>query len=75
MQTAKEVTLEVLNSLPDDCTLDDIQYQLFVRRSVQRGLRDIEEGRVIPVEEMERRVGQWLVSSGPRKPLTDLPKS
>ena len=68
MQTAKEITLEVLRSLPDDCTLDDIPYHLFVRRSVERGLEDIEEGRVLSVDEMERRVGQWLVSSGSKKP-------
>lgn len=67
MQTAKEITLEVLRSLPDDCTLDDIQYHLYVRRSVERGLQDIEEGRVYSVDEMEQRVGQWLVSSGPKK--------
>lgn len=67
MQTAKEVTKELLDSLPDDCTLDDIQYHLFVRRSVERGLQDIEAGRVLSVDDMERRVGQWLVSSGPTK--------
>jgi predicted transcriptional regulator len=51
--------------------LDDIQYHLFVRRSVERGLKDIEAGRVHSIEEMERRVGQWLVSSGPTKPERD----
>jgi predicted transcriptional regulator len=70
MQTAEQVAREILDSLPDDCTLDDIQYHLFVRRSVERGLKDIEEGRVFSIEDMERRLGQWLVSSGRRSPAT-----
>lgn len=67
MQTAKEVAQELLDSLPDNCTLHDIQYHLFVRGSVERGLEDIDAGRVTSVDEMERRVGQWLKSSGPTK--------
>ncbi|HEY2414135.1 MAG TPA: hypothetical protein VGI40_17960 [Pirellulaceae bacterium] len=67
MSPTKQAAIELINSLPDDCTLDDIQYHLFVRRSVERGLQDIENGRVLSVDEMERRVGQWLVSSGPTK--------
>jgi hypothetical protein len=70
MSPVKQTAIDLIKSLPDDCTLDDIQYHLFVRRSVERGLKDIEEGRVLSIEEMERRVGQWLVSSGPRKPET-----
>ena len=71
MSPSKQAAIELIESLPDDCTIDDIQYHLFVRRSVERGLKDIEEGRVLSVEEMERRVGQWLVSSGPSKPEND----
>jgi len=71
MSPSKQAAIELIQSLPDDCTLDDIQYHLFVRRSVERGLKDIDEGRVLSIEEMEQRVGQWLVSSGPKKPAHD----
>ena len=71
MSPSKQAAIDLIQSLPDDCTLDDIQYHLFVRRSVERGLKDIDEGRVISIEEMQRRVGQWLVSSGPTKPGRD----
>jgi hypothetical protein len=71
MSSTKQAAINLIESLPDNCTWDDIQYHLFVRRSVERGLKDIDEDRVIPVEEMERRIGQWLVSSGPKKPAND----
>jgi hypothetical protein len=67
MSDCKQAAIEMINALPDDCTLDDIQYHLFVRRSVERGLRDIDEGRILTVDEMERRLGQWLTSFGLKK--------
>jgi len=57
MPTAKESAIEAISSLPDDCSLDDIQYHLFLRRSIQRGIEDIDAGRFVSVEEMERAAG------------------
>lgn len=31
MSSAKEFVMEVLKSLPDDCSAEDIQYELYVR--------------------------------------------
>ncbi len=43
----KEQAIELIRSLPDDCTLEDIQYHLYVRAKVERGIRAIDEGRVV----------------------------
>ena len=66
--TAKQQVLEVVNSLPDDCTMDEIRYNLFVRHSIEMGLKDIEEGRVLSQEEMRKRAERWLASSGHKQP-------
>jgi hypothetical protein len=68
MQTAKEVAREVLNSLPDDCTLDDIAYRLYLRRKLSRADEAIEEGRVHSYEEGREVVQSWFTSSGPTQP-------
>ncbi len=64
MPSIKQQALEWIQSLPDDCTLDDIRYQLYFRESVEAGLTAAEEGRVIPHEEVKRRVNEWLTSYG-----------
>jgi predicted transcriptional regulator len=46
----------------------DIQYHLYVRAKVERGIRAIDEGRFVPQEEAERRVQEWLKSSGRSQP-------
>lgn len=60
MQTAKKEVIEVLKGLPDNSTLEEIQYHLYVRQKIERGIRDIEEGRIFTREEMEGRMEKWL---------------
>ncbi len=50
----------MLDQLPDDASFEDIQYHIYVREKVERGLKDIEEGRVLTQEEVERRMSKWL---------------
>jgi hypothetical protein len=42
MDTAKEEVRRILESLPDDATLEDIQYRIYVRQAIAAGVRDIE---------------------------------
>ena len=60
----KEQAIELIKSLPDDCTLEDIQYHLYVRAKVERGIRAIDEGIVVTQEEAEKKVKEWVKSSG-----------
>lgn len=48
--TAKDSVRALLDRLPDDCTLDEVQYHLYVVQAVARGEADEEAGRVIPHE-------------------------
>lgn len=60
MATAKQEVQKVLDTLPDETSLEDIQYHLYVLQRVERGRQDIEAGRVIPQDEVERRMARWL---------------
>jgi len=59
METAKQEVRELLDTLPDDSSLEDIQYHLYVRRKVQRGIKDISEGRTYSQDEVENRMEKW----------------
>jgi predicted transcriptional regulator len=60
MQTAKQEVSDLLKRLPDDCTLEDVQYHLYVLQKIERGLKDAEEGRVLTQEEVEKMMSKWL---------------
>ncbi len=60
MNTAKQAVRKMLDQLPDDASYEDIQYHIYVREKIEDGLKDIEEGRVLSQEEVERRMSKWL---------------
>lgn len=64
MSALKQQVIDFIRTLPDDCTLEDILYHLYVREKVERGIRAVEEGRTIPQEKVERESREWLKSSG-----------
>ena len=65
MNTVKEAVIRLVQSLPDHCTIEDIHYHLYIRAKVDSGLRAIEEGEVVSEEEADRRIEEWVSSSGP----------
>lgn len=60
MNLAKEEVRKLLEQMPDDSTLEDIQYHIYVCSKVQKGLKDIEEGNLISLEAAEQRMSKWL---------------
>ncbi len=58
-QTVKEKITEVLMSLPEDASYDEIMRELAFERMVDRGLADIRAGRVISNDEMAGRIRTW----------------
>ena len=61
MQSVKEEVIQLLKDLPDDSTFEEIQYHLYVRQKIQRGIKDVEEGKTYTQEEMEKRMEKWRV--------------
>ncbi len=60
MATAKQVVFTLLENLPDDCTLDEIQYHIYVRQRIEEARREIRAGQFVTTEEMEKDLAQWL---------------
>jgi hypothetical protein len=60
MSTAKEDVESLLNRLPDNVSVEDIQYHLYVLDKVRRGLDDARVNGTLTQEEVESRFGKWL---------------
>ena len=61
MSTAKEEVGALLDKLPDDCSLEDIQYHLYVLEKVRSGLEAAETQGTLPQAEVEERLSKWLM--------------
>jgi predicted transcriptional regulator len=49
---AKQAVRELLDRMPDDCTLDDVLYHLYVVRAVESGQADVAAGRTLPHQQV-----------------------
>ena len=58
--TAKDEVRALLEKLPADASLHHIQYHICVRQQIERGLKAIQQGNVIPHEEIVKRMARWL---------------
>lgn len=58
--TPKKKASRLLKELPDDCSYEDIQYHLYVLQKIERGLKDIESGRIYSHEEVKKKLNKWL---------------
>ena len=60
MANAKQEVFKLLEILPEEASLEDIQYHLYVLQCIGRGRQDVEAGRTLPQDEAERRMARWL---------------
>jgi predicted transcriptional regulator len=52
MSAIKDAVLELVQKLPDDCTWDDVMHQIYVRQKIEAGIKDADEGRLVPHEDV-----------------------
>ena len=58
MSSIKDVTIETIKQLPDECTIEDIMYKINFVAQVLEGLKDAEEDKLLTTEELLKRVDQ-----------------
>lgn len=61
MSSAKEEVSTLLARLPEDCTIEDIQYRLYMIEKFRKGLEAADSGQFLSQEQAEARLNKWLV--------------
>ncbi len=59
---AKQRVRDLLDKLPDDCSLDDVLYHVYVLRRLAQGLSEADAGKLVPHDQVEQELRQrWLL--------------
>ena len=58
--TTKQAVIEIIQRLPEEATVDDIMAELFFRRKVDAGLRQVDAGEGLDHDEAKKRLNKWL---------------
>ena len=61
MLTTKQRITALLSTLPDDCSLEDVQYHLYVLTNVMAGLEAAETEGVVSQAQAEQQLSKWLI--------------
>lgn len=56
----KEQVKEIIDKMPENSTLEDLQYTIYVQSKIQKGLVAAQKGEVLSQEEVEKRIEKWL---------------
>jgi ribosomal protein S20 len=59
MNTAKKDVLSLIEMLPDECTIEDIQYHLYVVEKIQKGIYRAKTEGTLSQNEVERKFSRW----------------
>jgi hypothetical protein len=59
MNPAKADAQALIEKLPEDCTMEDIQYHLFVLEKIRNGT-DRAQQSTLTMEQAEERLSSWL---------------
>lgn len=62
--TDRDAVIDIIQRLPEDCSVQDMMYELYVYERITEGLADIRAGRVVPHEQVMQEVKAWLESNG-----------
>lgn len=60
MAGVKEQVIKMIQNLPDEVSVEEIMAELYFRLQVDAGLKDLDEGKGISHEEVEKRMSKWL---------------
>jgi hypothetical protein len=59
--TEKEIVLETIRALPDDCSLEEIAERIEFMAAVQKGLDQLDRDEGIPHDEVQRQFSRATV--------------
>ena len=59
MQSIKQEALDAISKLPDDASIDDIMYRLYVIDKVARSQEAVKNGKTITVDQLKKEVLTW----------------
>ena len=62
MSSPKAEAKSMIEGLPEDASLEDIQYHLYVLEKVKRGIERAESEGTISHEQAKARLGKWLAA-------------
>jgi len=57
----REIATDIIGRMPEDASLYEIARRIEFVAAVREGLEDVERGDIIPLEQVERELPEWII--------------
>ena len=57
---AKQTARALIDSLPNDASIDDVIHALYIHAKLERGASEIRDGKGIPHDQAAQRLQKWV---------------
>jgi len=65
LMQVKETIKDLLERLPEDCSLEDVLYHIYVLQNIEQGRADVQAGRTISHEQVAEQLRRkWTLGAG-----------
>ncbi len=61
MPSVKNAVIDFIKSLPDDLTVEEIAYKLYLDERINKAQKQMKEGNYLTHEEAKERLKKWLI--------------
>lgn len=58
--SVKNDVIKIIQDMPENVTMEEILYKLYVRTRIEEGIKELDEGKGIPHEEAMEKIAKWL---------------
>lgn len=59
MSTKQEI-IDMIRNMPDNTTVDDVMERLYIRAKIESAIKQIDEGKGIPHNQVKEKFKKWL---------------
>lgn len=60
LRLTKKTLLKSVKELPEEFTIDELMERLVVLQKIERGLKEMTEGKGLTTEQARKRLARWL---------------
>ena len=59
MENLKQRVITIFKKLPDNATIEDMMYRLYVIEKIRKGKEAIKDGKAISVDDLKKEIEKW----------------
>ncbi|MCT8140224.1 hypothetical protein H1D32_22495 [Anaerobacillus sp. CMMVII] len=58
--STKEEVINLIKDLQENATIEDIMRELYVRLRIEKGIQELDAGKVVSHDKVKEKLGEWL---------------